>query len=85
MIHLENILVTLYRVVSQIFHECGAVEPLKHLACSTNKLASKFAAQALRIIGEKVPYKLSGQVPLWTVTDVKHWLQQVRESSFILS
>lgn len=53
------------------------MEPLKHLACSTNKLASKFASQALQIIGEKIPYKLSQQVPIWTVTDVKHWLQQV--------
>ena len=61
----------------QIFQEIGAVEPLKRLASSPNKLASKFAAQALRIIGEEVPYKLTPQVPLWTVTDVKHWLQQV--------
>ena len=61
----------------QIFQEIGAVEPLRRVACSTNKLASKFAAQALKTIGEDVPYKLTQQVPLWTVLDVQHWLQQV--------
>ena len=66
----------------QIFHEIGAVEPLKHVASSTNKLASKFAAQALQIIGETVPYKLSQQVPLWTTADVCHWLEQVRDNFF---
>ena len=60
-----------------MFHEIGAIAPLKRLASSTNKLASKFAAQALKIIGEEVPYKLSPQVPLWTVEDVRNWLSQV--------
>jgi hypothetical protein len=67
----------------QIFDEIGAIEPLKALASGTNKLASKFATQALQIIGEEVPYKLSPQVPLWTTDDVTHWLQQVSECASI--
>ena len=70
-----------YVICVQIFKEIGAIEPLKKLASSTNKLASKFAAQALEIIGEEVPYKLSQQVPLWTPTDVQHWLNQVRRKN----
>lgn len=50
---------------------------MKRLASSTNKLAAKFASQALKIIGEEIPYQLSPQVPLWTVEDVQHWLIQV--------
>ena len=61
----------------QMFGDIGAICPLKQLASGTNKLASKFAAQALSIIGEEVPHKLSPQVPLWSVEDVRHWLSQV--------
>ena len=61
----------------QIFQDIEAIEPLKKLASSTNKLASKYARQALLTIGEEVPYKLSPQVPLWVKEDVVHWLQQV--------
>lgn len=61
----------------QIFKEIGAVEPLKCLASGTNKLAAKFASQALQLIGEEVPHKLSPQVPLWTSQDISHWLHQV--------
>lgn len=64
-------------VALQIFYEIEAIEPLKQLASSTNKLASKLAAQALRMIGEEIPHQLSPQVPLWSVEDVAHWLKQV--------
>ena len=62
----------------QIFHEIDAVEPLKKIASSPNTVASKLAAEALKNIGEKIPHKLSQQVPLWTVDDVVYWITQVR-------
>ncbi|RWS24608.1 sterile alpha and TIR motif-containing protein 1-like protein [Leptotrombidium deliense] len=60
---------------SSVFHEIGAVDALKRVA-STPAIASKFAAQALKLIGEQVPHKLSLQVPLWTVDDVREWIKQ---------
>ena len=59
------------------FREIHAIEPLKRVASSPNAIASKFAAQALRLIGEEVPHKLSQQVPLWTIEDVKEWVKQI--------
>lgn len=50
---------------------------LKKVASSPNAIASKYAAQALQLIGEQVPHKLSQQVPLWTVEDVVEWVKQV--------
>lgn len=61
----------------QVLYEVGAVEPLKWLASTPNSTASRLAAQALRILGEQVPHKLSQQVPLWTTEDVAHWVSQV--------
>ena len=61
----------------QVFHEIDAVEPLKKLASSPNTVASKLAAEALKVIGEKIPHKLTQQVPLWTVEDVSYWVSQV--------
>ncbi|XP_065558310.1 NAD(+) hydrolase sarm1-like isoform X1 [Artemia franciscana] len=61
----------------EIFKEIGAVEPLKRIASSPSPIASKYAAQALRIIGEEVPHKLTPQVPLWSVEDVRQWVKQV--------
>ena len=52
------------------------MEPLKHVASSPNAIASKFAAQALRLIGEDVPHKLTQQVPLWSTLDVRQWVVQ---------
>ena len=60
-----------------IFREIGAIEPLKKVASSPNGIASKYAAQALRLIGEEVPHKLSQQVPTWEVEDVKEWVKQI--------
>ena len=62
---------------TDIFSQIGAVEPLKSLASSPNAIASKYAAQTLRLIGEEVPHKLSQQVPLWSVQDVKEWVRQI--------
>lgn len=60
-----------------IFNQIGAVEPLKILASSPNAIASKYAAQTLRLIGEEVPHKLSQQVPLWSIQDVREWVRQI--------
>lgn len=62
---------------TEIFREIGAIEPLKKVASCPNAIASKFAAQALRLIGEAVPHKLSQQVPLWSVEDVREWVKQI--------
>ncbi|XP_035220571.1 NAD(+) hydrolase sarm1-like isoform X1 [Stegodyphus dumicola] len=62
---------------TQIFHEVDAVEALKKVASSPNAIASKYAAQALQLIGEELPHKLSQQVPLWTEVDVKEWVKQI--------
>ena len=62
---------------TDIFREIGAIDPLNCVASSPNAIASKYAAQALRIIGEEVPHKLSQQVPLWSAEDVKEWVKQI--------
>ncbi|XP_022112643.2 NAD(+) hydrolase sarm1 isoform X2 [Pieris rapae] len=62
---------------TEIFREIGAIEPLKKVASCPNAIASKFAAQTLRFIGEEVPHKLSQQVPLWSIEDVKEWVKQI--------
>ena len=61
----------------EVLYNIGAVEPLKRLASTPNRVASRLAAQALKIIGEEVPHKLSQQVPLWTCDDVTTWITQV--------
>ncbi|KAH9525801.1 hypothetical protein Btru_002393 [Bulinus truncatus] len=66
----------------EVLYKIGAVEPLKWLASTPNRVASKLAAQALKIIGEEVPHKLSQQVPLWTCEDVAHWISQGGFSSY---
>ncbi|XP_055327881.1 NAD(+) hydrolase SARM1-like isoform X2 [Paramacrobiotus metropolitanus] len=65
----------------KIFREVGAVEHLKNCASSPNDVASRLAGEALAVLGEMIPHRLSQQVPLWTVPDVKQWLQQVGYSS----
>nr|XP_018900364.1 PREDICTED: sterile alpha and TIR motif-containing protein 1 isoform X3 [Bemisia tabaci] len=62
---------------SDLFREIGAIEPLKKVASCPNAIASKFAAQALRLMGEEVPHKLSQQVPLWSIEDVREWVKQI--------
>ncbi|XP_037935665.1 NAD(+) hydrolase sarm1-like isoform X2 [Teleopsis dalmanni] len=62
---------------TEIFREIGAIEALKTVASCPNAIASKFAAKALRLIGETVPHKLSQQVPLWSVEDVQEWVKQI--------
>lgn len=60
-----------------LFKEIGAIEPLKRLGSSPIANSSKFACQALRLIGEKEPHKLSQQVPLWNCDDVIEWIGQL--------
>jgi len=67
---------------TQVFKEIGAVEPLKKVGSSPIAIASKFACQALRLIGEKEPHKLSQQVPLWTSEDVLEWVCQIGFEKF---
>lgn len=62
---------------TNIFQEIGAIEALKKVASCPNAVASKYAAQALRLIGEEVPHKLSQQVPLWSAEDVEEWVKQI--------
>lgn len=62
---------------TQVFKEIGAIEPLRRAGSSPIAIASKFACQALRLIGEKEPHKLSQQVPLWTCQDVCEWIDQI--------
>nr|XP_023021871.1 sterile alpha and TIR motif-containing protein 1 isoform X9 [Leptinotarsa decemlineata] len=62
---------------TNMFSEIGAVESLKKVASCPNAVASKYAAQALRLIGEEVPHKLSQQVPLWSAEDVEEWVKQI--------
>lgn len=62
---------------TEIFLLIGAIEPLRKVASCPNAIASKFAAQALGLIGEKIPHKLSQQVPLWSTEDVREWVKQI--------
>lgn len=62
---------------TEIFRTIGAIEPLKKVASCPNAIASKYAAQALRLIGEEIPHKLSQQVPLWSTEDVREWVKQI--------
>lgn len=62
---------------TEIFRDINAIEPLKTVASCPNAVASKYAAQALRLIGEEVPHKLSQQVPLWSIEDVREWVKQI--------
>nr|NP_001369041.1 sterile alpha and armadillo motif, isoform L [Drosophila melanogaster]QJC18610.1 sterile alpha and armadillo motif, isoform L [Drosophila melanogaster] len=68
---------------TDIFREINAIEALKNVASCPNAIASKFAAQALRLIGETVPHKLSQQVPLWSVEDVQEWVKQIGFNDYI--
>ncbi|XP_026847980.1 sterile alpha and TIR motif-containing protein 1 isoform X2 [Drosophila persimilis] len=68
---------------TDIFREINAIEALKTVASCPNAIASKFAAQALRLIGETVPHKLSQQVPLWSVEDVQEWVKQIGFNGYI--
>ena len=60
-----------------MLYEIEAVDTLRWLASTPHSMASRLAGQALRILGEEVPHKLSQQVPLWTSEDVVQWVTQV--------
>ncbi len=62
---------------TKLFSEIGALASLKKVASCPNGIASKYAAQTLRLIGEEVPHKLSQQVPTWSVEDVREWVNQI--------
>ncbi|KYM83763.1 Sterile alpha and TIR motif-containing protein 1 [Atta colombica] len=49
---------------TDIFRTIGAIEPLKKVASYPNAIASKYAAQALRLIGEEIPHKFSQQASI---------------------
>ncbi|OZC09445.1 hypothetical protein X798_03401 [Onchocerca flexuosa] len=62
--------------------EIGAIAALKELASSPDEVAAKFASEALTIIGEEVPYKLTQQVPCWTIADVQYWVKKIGFESY---
>lgn len=68
-----------------LFKEINCISLLNRVAASPNAIASRFAAQSLKLIGAEVPHKLSQQVPLWTTDDVKEWVKQIGFDSFITS
>uniref|UniRef100_A0AC35F708 ADP-ribosyl cyclase/cyclic ADP-ribose hydrolase n=1 Tax=Panagrolaimus sp. PS1159 TaxID=55785 RepID=A0AC35F708_9BILA len=61
----------------EILQEIGATSALKEVASSPDEVAAKFASDALTIIGEAVPYKLTQQVPNWTTGDVQYWVEKI--------
>ncbi|VDN23644.1 unnamed protein product, partial [Gongylonema pulchrum] len=63
-----------YRIKLQ---EIGAIAALKEVASSPDEVAAKFASEALTVIGEEVPYKLTQQVPCWTIADVQYWVKKI--------
>ena len=67
------------------FKEIGAIESLRRVASSPSGIASKYAAQTLRVIGEEVPHKLSQQVPTWSEEDVNEWVKQIGFPQFVES
>ncbi|VDN54973.1 unnamed protein product [Dracunculus medinensis] len=64
------------------FQEIGAIAALKEVASSPDEVAAKFASEALTIIGEEVPYKLTQQVPCWTIADVQYWVKKIGFESY---
>uniref|UniRef100_A0A183C315 ADP-ribosyl cyclase/cyclic ADP-ribose hydrolase n=1 Tax=Globodera pallida TaxID=36090 RepID=A0A183C315_GLOPA len=66
----------------EILAEIGAIQALKECASSPDELPAKFASEALTIIGEQVPYKLSQQVPCWSIKDVQYWVEKIGFGTF---
>ncbi|KAI1705703.1 SAM domain (Sterile alpha motif) domain-containing protein [Ditylenchus destructor] len=66
----------------EVLQEIGAIQALKEVASSPDEIAAKFASEALVIIGEEVPYKLSQQVPCWSIADVQYWVEKIGFSQF---
>lgn len=64
-----------------LLQEIDAIESLKQVASTPEDVAPKFASMALKIIGEEVPYKLSQQVPLWSIEDVQYWVTKVMKET----
>lgn len=65
-----------------MFDEIDAIESLRAVVIKSNKIASKFASQALRLLGQEVPRRLSEQVPLWSEDDVAEWVNQIGFSEY---
>lgn len=62
----------------KVFSEIEAIEPLKKVASSSpNPTAARLATDALKILGEEVPHRLSQNVPLWSTEDVLFWISQI--------
>ena len=64
----------------EVLADIGAIQALKECASSPDELPAKFASEALTVIGEQVPYKLSQQVPCWSIKDVQYWVEKVNKS-----
>lgn len=68
-----------------VMQEIGAIAALKEIASSPDEVAAKFASEALTVIGEEVPYKLTQQVPCWTIADVQYWVKKVSSVMYCFS
>lgn len=66
----------------EVLADIGAIQALKECASSPDELPAKFASEALTVIGEQVPYKLSQQVPCWSIKDVQYWVEKIGFGTF---
>lgn len=66
----------------EILQEIGAIQALKEVASSPDELAAKFASESLLLIGEEIPYRLSQQVPCWSISDVVYWVEKIGFGTF---
>ncbi|CAD5120838.1 DgyrCDS9392 [Dimorphilus gyrociliatus] len=68
----------------KVIEKIGAIPALKKVAGSCNKLAAKFALQALEAVGVRdVPNLLPNKVAYWSTCNVVQWLQLTGFSEFI--
>ncbi|KAL4223243.1 Sterile alpha and TIR motif-containing protein 1 [Mactra antiquata] len=68
---------------NEVFYNIGVIEPLRKVASSPEAVASRLAREALQLIGEEIPHKLSQQVPLWTTEDVSHWVSEIGFKEYV--
>ncbi|XP_033123187.1 sterile alpha and TIR motif-containing protein 1-like [Anneissia japonica] len=61
---------------TEIFYVIGVIEPLRKLAASNTEIASTLAQQALTVIGEDIPHKLSYNISSWSLDEVGLWVDR---------
>lgn len=61
-----------------ILKDINVIEPLKKVTNTfDDNVASKYATETLKLIGELIPHKLPPQVIHWTKEDVREWIKQI--------